>query len=152
VADYYTKISMTIELDSAEERVWLDERIQQISLEKWLDDEGMELADLSEAERAEDYTYLLACDFTYQDGGKTLWIHGDEAPELDLIALVLGEYLEKFHPDRYIEMEYGFDASKPRLDAYGGGAAFITAKETKWMHTSGWLEQQAAEFEKGVEE
>ena len=35
-------------------------------------------------------------------------------------------------------------ALKPRVDAYGGGAAFITGKEIKTMSTAVWLNEQIA--------
>jgi hypothetical protein len=34
--------------------------------------------------------------------------------------------------------------SKPRVDAYGGVAAFITAKEIKTVSTAAWLNEQMA--------
>jgi hypothetical protein len=151
VADYYTKVSIAVGDVTEEERAWFDQATQETGLMVRAEAEDCEISDFSEEERAEDNSIYLGCDFVSQDNGRTLWINGEESPELDAIAGLLQTYLEKFHPDRYIEMQYSFDASKPRLDAYGGGAAFITAKGTKWMLTSGWLEQQAAEFEKETE-
>src|ERR1017187_2234404 len=34
--------------------------------------------------------------------------------------------------------------TKPRVDAYGGGAAFITVKEIRTMSTAAWLNEQQA--------
>jgi len=36
------------------------------------------------------------------------------------------------------------DCSKPRVAAYGEGAAFITAQEMKAMSTAAWLNEQIA--------
>jgi hypothetical protein len=44
----------------------------------------------------------------------------------------------------HVTFEWSHDCSKPRVDAYGGGAAFITAKEIKTMSTSAWLNEQIA--------
>jgi hypothetical protein len=52
--------------------------------------------------------------------------------------------LQKFDPEGQVAFEWSEDCSKPRIDAFGGGAAFITAKEIKTMTTADWLRQQAA--------
>jgi hypothetical protein len=41
-----------------------------------------------------------------------------------------------------VTFEWSHDCSKPRADAYGGGAALITAKNIKTMNTSDWLQEQ----------
>jgi len=43
-----------------------------------------------------------------------------------------------------VTFEWSHDCSKPRVDAYGGGAAVITAQEIKTMSTAAWLNQQIA--------
>ena len=52
--------------------------------------------------------------------------------------------LQKFDQKSYVTFEWPHDCSKPRVDAYGGGAAFITIKEIKSMSTAAWLNQQIA--------
>jgi hypothetical protein len=52
--------------------------------------------------------------------------------------------LQKFDPKSYVTFEWSHDCSKPRVDAYGGGAAVITAQEIKTMSTVAWLNQQIA--------
>ena len=52
--------------------------------------------------------------------------------------------LQKFDPQGHVTFEWSHDCSKPRVDAYGGGAAFITAKEIKTMSTAAWVNEQIA--------
>jgi hypothetical protein len=47
--------------------------------------------------------------------------------------------LEKFNPDGCVTFEWSHDCTKPRIDAYGGGAAIITARKIKTMSTSEWI-------------
>jgi hypothetical protein len=42
-----------------------------------------------------------------------------------------------------VTFEWSHDCSKPRVDAYGGGAAIITAKRIKTMSTCEWLRKHA---------
>lgn len=41
-----------------------------------------------------------------------------------------------------VGFEWADTCSKPRLDAFGGGAMFVTATEIRGMHTSRWLAEQ----------
>jgi len=42
-----------------------------------------------------------------------------------------------------VEFEWSNDCSKPRVDAYGGGAVIITARKIKSMSTTEWLRRHA---------
>jgi hypothetical protein len=43
--------------------------------------------------------------------------------------------LQRFDPASHATLEWSNDCSKPRMDAFGGGAAIITAKKIKSMST-----------------
>ena len=51
--------------------------------------------------------------------------------------------LRTYDPTGRVTFEWAFDCSKPRTDAYGGGAAIITARRIKTMNTSEWLSKHA---------
>ena len=77
-------------------------------------------------------------------GGKLgLWLHS-EYGGIDAVCAFVQHLLQKFDPKGHLAFEWSNDCSQPRLDAFGGGAAFITATEIKTMNTSDWLRQQAA--------
>jgi hypothetical protein len=49
--------------------------------------------------------------------------------------------LQKFDFAAYVTFEWSHDCNKPRADAYGGGAAFITGTEIETFSTSEWLQK-----------
>ena len=49
--------------------------------------------------------------------------------------------LQKYDFAPHIALEWSHDCSKPRLDAFGGGAAFVTSSEIQTFSTSGWLQK-----------
>jgi hypothetical protein len=51
--------------------------------------------------------------------------------------------LQKFAFAGGAAFEWSHDCSKPRTDAYGGGAAFVTANEIETFTTSEWLQKMA---------
>jgi hypothetical protein len=63
---------------------------------------------------------------------------------VEAACLFTQHLLQKFDPKTHVTFEWSHDCSKPCVDAYGGGAAFITAKEIKSMSTAAWLNEQIA--------
>jgi hypothetical protein len=62
---------------------------------------------------------------------------------MDALCAFIQHLLQKFDPRGRVEFEWSHDCSKPRVDAYGGGAAIITAKRIKSMSTCEWLRKHA---------
>lgn len=92
---------------------------------------------------------MVCADYEMTDDG--LWIHGDEGPNLEMIAAVIYFALRHYGIDSYVSMEYSLSCSKPRLDGFGGGAAFITKDGYEFFSTSGWLMEKEADFMKAHE-
>jgi hypothetical protein len=63
---------------------------------------------------------------------------------VDAVCAFIQHLLQEFDQKGYVTFEWSHDCSKPRVDAYGGGAAFITAKEIKSVSTAAWLNEQIA--------
>jgi len=81
---------------------------------------------------------------TLADGSGTkhaLWLHSMYGG-VDAVCLFIQHLLQKFDPQGKVSFEWSHDCSKPRVDAYGGGAAIITAQKIKSMSTTAWLNQQ----------
>ena len=72
-----------------------------------------------------------------------LWIHSQDGG-VDAICAFLQHLLQKFDPAGAVTFEWSNDCSKPRIDAYGGRAAIVTAEEIQTMSTSAWLRENAA--------
>ena len=71
-----------------------------------------------------------------------LWLHSENGG-IDAVCAFIQHLLEKYHSTEQVTFEWSHDCSKPRTDAYGGGAAIVTATEIKTMSTSQWLREQA---------
>ena len=72
-----------------------------------------------------------------------LWLHSMYGG-VDAVCVFIQHLLRKFDQKGYVTFEWSHDCSKPRVDAYGGGAAVITAQEIKSMSTAAWLNEQIA--------
>ena len=62
---------------------------------------------------------------------------------IDAVCAFIQHLLQKFAPHGCVKFEWSHDCSKQRVDAYGGGAAIITAQEIKTINTGEWLHQNA---------
>ena len=75
-------------------------------------------------------------------GESAIWLHSSNGG-IDAVCAFLQHLLRKFDPAGQVTFEWSHDCSKPRIDAYGGGAAIITAKKIKTMSTCQWLRKHA---------
>ena len=69
--------------------------------------------------------------------------------DIDGVLGLVQRFLEKFRPNDYWSIEWSNTCSKPRVDAFSGGAAIITAKEVRSLHISEWLSDRIAEAQRG---
>ncbi len=72
----------------------------------------------------------------------SLWLSSEDGG-IDAVCAFIQHLLKMFDPQGRVAFEWSNDCSKPRVDAYGGGAALVTAEEIKTMNTAEWLDQQA---------
>ena len=73
---------------------------------------------------------------------KGLWLNSHEGGQESACSFIQ-HLLQKFDFAPGIAFEWSHDCSKPRPDAYGGGAAFITSTEIETFSTSEWLQKVA---------
>jgi hypothetical protein len=126
MADYYTRFSFEIPNLTDGERTWLEAKLQAAD-EAWENDE----VDAPEF----DFGWSL-------EAGGSLWVHTDESGTPESAANLCEEFLAEFRPHQSIGFEWANTCSKPRTDAFGGGAVFVTATEQRWMGSGNWLAQQ----------
>jgi hypothetical protein len=138
MADYFTRFSVVLPLpNEAAQKYALDlaknaSRIQQ-------GEESPADFPPSLAEVIEEWHFET--DAEGGDGKWGLWLHSDYGG-IEAVCAFIQHLLQKFDPPSRVAFEWSYDCSQPRVDAYGGGAALITAKEIKTMNTSGWLRSQ----------
>jgi len=77
-----------------------------------------------------------------------LWITGEENINDELAANFTQMLLQYFDLDICVCFGVAYTCSKPRLDAFGGDAVFVTKKEVEYISSTQWLSKKKAEFEK----
>jgi hypothetical protein len=127
VADYYTHFSFAIEKLTDDERAWLR------TLLAGAGDEPTE--DLARLLSDPDY---VGFSWAFEDDG-SLWVYSDTSGTPEDAAALVQEFLSRFRPDDVLAFEWANTCSRPRLDAYGGGAVVVTAEEQRWMSSAQWL-------------
>jgi len=111
MADYYTNISLMVDDLSQDEEDWLQEYIS------------------THEENPDEEIGYLGFSYDFQDKG--LWIYFDTSGSIDSVADMLQEFLSVFRPTDIITFCWSDSCSKPRLDAYSGGAVAVSSK--KWI-------------------
>jgi hypothetical protein len=132
MADYYTHFSFILTLKDAAQKAY-----------------ALGLAHIASSTRFEE-TQLPATfpeplkevleDWAFEVEGVEdgLWFYS-ESGGIDAVSCFIQHLLQKYDNFPYLSFEWSHDCSKPRTDAYGGGAAYVTAKEIKSVSTSEWL-------------
>ena len=138
MADYFTNFSLFLALpDPAAQQYAMDlyanaRRAQQ-------EDEPPDTLPDALKEVTEDWWF--EAEAQNSDGKFGLWLHSENGG-IDAVCAFIQHLLQKYHSTEQVTFEWSHDCSKPRVDAYGGGAAIITATEIKTMSTSQWLQEQ----------
>ncbi len=140
MANYYTEASFLVRFESAEK----EEEASDI-LETLIEHEEKpctgELADLAKDMQLDDWGYIgfsWAPEINLAQSWPDWWITADETINVDHAA-VFFHYLVKKDLLKPMGFEWSNTCSKARLDAFGGGAVWITKEGTEWMTTCGWL-------------
>jgi hypothetical protein len=136
MADYFTNFSFIVVLADTGQRDYALKLFLQMSAiqqgEKIPDDFPVALKDFCED----------CCFEVEADESKAIWLHSTYGG-IDAVCAFVQHLLARFQPEGCVTFEWSHDCSKPRTDAYGGGAAHITAQDIKTMSTAEWLRQQS---------
>lgn len=136
MADYWSSLSVAIELDTEEQVKKAMELFEQFE-----DGKFPELYD------DPDWTNTGCLAKIPTGEPTTFWLHNNESANLENLATFLAFLVDKLGIDEPIGVEWANGCSKPRLDAYGGGA-FVVCRgcETRWLNTNMWMDQTAEEM------
>lgn len=138
MADYFTNFSLIVPLPN--------EEAQQYAVE--LAERACE-CQLADAPVPDDFPASLRAvleDWWFeveprQPEGWGLWLHSSSGG-IDAVCAFIQHLLRRFEPAGHVTFEWSHDCSKPRTDAYGGGAALITARKIRTFNTAEWLHRQ----------
>ena len=133
MADYYTRFSLVVNLPSEEAQEYALELHHQATQGSQGDELPKDFPKELE-ESLEDWQFETEAD----DQEHGIWLHSMNGG-MDAVCAFIQHLLQKFDSQDRVTFEWSHDCSKPRTDAYGGGAAIVTAKEIKTMSTSQWL-------------
>jgi hypothetical protein len=140
MADYFTNFSLILKLpDEAAQKYALDLAYQASHTCQGDEQPGNFPASLAEV--VEDWQFETNPENSAECPG--IWLHSINGG-IDAVCAFIQHLLQKYDPEGSVTFEWSNDCSKPRVDAYGGGAAIITADEIKTMNTGQWLQQNAA--------
>lgn len=124
MAEYFTSISFGLAVP-ADHHSWFQEYI-----EKRADSDMCE-----EPDEYIDFNITYSPEhvaFSSEDG--TVCLAG--------LTTMLHRYLKEMNPDAVIQFQIAYTCSRPRWDAYGGGACVITAKSVYLEGTGDWIARQ----------
>jgi hypothetical protein len=143
MADYFTNFSLIVPLPTeAAEKYALDLAHQAFHIHMGEDMPGDFPASLRDV--AEDWQFDT--DPSDPANGWGLWLHSSDGG-IDAVCAFIQHLLERFDPTGHAGLEWSNDCSKPRVDAFGGGAAVITAIKIKHISTGQWLHRQVARLQ-----
>ena len=128
MADYFTHFSCLIDVGSPEKAARALALFQ-----------GLRAAD-QDADELDVSGFTLA----HQDApeGSTLWIHDDEHGDVEAVIRFVLRLAEDLDLTGLWGFQYALTCSRPRLDAFGGGAHAIdlgARKSIGWSSTQEWL-------------
>ena len=131
MADYFTNFSLVVRLPNEAAQTYALKLAGQANrLNQGDEAEGEFPAELQE--HAEDWCFDVEADVVEEHPG--LWLHSSNGG-INAVCAFLQHLLQKFDPAGQVTFEWSHDCSKPRIDAYGGGAAIITARKIKTIST-----------------
>ena len=143
MADYFTNFSVIVELPTEEaEKYALHLAAQASSVhqgDEMPDDFPAEFRDI-----IEDWQFEAHAD--QSSNGWGIWLHSSSGG-IDAVCAFIQHLLERFDPAGHVALEWSNDCSKPRVDAFGGGAAIITATRIKTISTNQWLHRHTASLQ-----
>ena len=149
MANYYTLFSEVIEDLTPEEEAWLTKVLT-------IDPDKMDEAQFDDwTQNGFDGICPDTCpdcwpsfSWSISDKDRELWVYAEDCGDLENVFSVIQRFLQKFRPQAHWTIQWSESCSKPRVDAYGGGAALITAQDIKTMNTSAWLHDETTKIEK----
>ncbi len=140
MADYFTNFSLIVPLPDEAAQTYALKRAEEASAASLGGETPADFpASLSDV--TEDWVFDT--DAESSPGKWGLCLHSSNGG-IDAVCTFLQHLLRRFQPEGWVSFEWSHDCSKSRTDAFGGGAAFITARNIKTMNTGQWLHKQAA--------
>jgi len=137
MADYFTNFSLVFKLKNTKGYQTALDLAKQASDHRLNDEPVPNGFPTDLGDELEDWSFETEVD---SDG---IWLHSQSAG-IDAACAFIQYLLQQFDPQGCVTFEWSHDCSKPRTDAYGGGAAIVTAHNIKTMNTADWINSNLA--------
>lgn len=141
MADYYTEFSFAINDLTEPEKAWAEQVKAFFAEHDYEGDPESLPPELGLLYTEDDFGMGFTMEVEDDD---SLWIYSDESGDVDSASRFVQSFLRKFRPDDCEGFEWAGTCSKPRLDAFCGGAVFITATEIDATYSGKWLGERTA--------
>jgi hypothetical protein len=141
MADYFTNFSLIVPLPTEAAQQYALALAEAAGSAMMQDDPLLDDFPAALREVIEDWRFET--DANEPSNGWGLWLHSQD-DGVDAVCAFVQHLLQKFNPQGPVTFEWSNDCSKPRVNAYGGGAALITAHKIKTMSTGQWVHRQVA--------
>jgi hypothetical protein len=142
MASNYLEFSVALDLKSRKERRWLEKQLEYVEHE----DSDLPRFLLDYPDRDEGETFA-GFEVAWHDDSVSFY--AEEGGNARHLAHLVQKFLRQFRPTEAWYVTWAETCSKPHVDEFGGGAAFVTADEVKWMSAHQFVEEQLAAFEAG---
>jgi hypothetical protein len=140
MAEYYTNFSAVLSLPS-QEALDYALNLHRKMLEAYEDDEDDDKKSFLDIDIE---CGVFECEPHTDDGVFGFCIYdGDGEGSIDCVLSFVKHLLVKYSLKPW-GLEWSYDCTKPRLDAFGGGAAIVTADGIQDFSTSQWIEDALA--------
>lgn len=128
MADYFTHFSCLLDVGTP------DKAVRALAL----------FQELRAADQDADDPEVAAFDIVRQDApeGSILWIHDDEHGDVEAVIRFVLRLADDLNLTGLWGFQYALTCSRPRLDAFGGGAHVVdlgARKSIGWTSTHEWL-------------
>ena len=144
MADYFTNFSLIVPLPNEAAQKYALDLAEQAFNTRMGDDMPSDFP-ASLRDFVEDWQFDT--DSAHPSNSRGLWLHSSDGG-INAVCAFIQHLLKQFDPSGCVSLEWSNDCSKPRVDAFGGGAALITAGKIRHINTGQWLHRQVARLHK----
>lgn len=143
MANNYIELSTAIPIENAEQRLWLEEQLSLVDVAN--EEEPCMRFLVSDPANEFGFTDLYDAGFECEFTDDQLWVHSENA-DPEKLALLMQLFLQEFNEGGHFQFAWAEYCAKPRLDEFGGGAAFVTENRIEFFNTYRWMLEQEMVF------
>lgn len=154
MSDNFVQFCEGIDMSSDEEREWAADHLgifERVEDDETIDDvedhpEYAEYSRILDLYQIEDTGDKSSFEFDWHVENGVFYLSIDDCGSVDKVTIFMQQYLLKFQPESCLSITWAETCSRSLPGEFGGGGAFITSEEIKWMGAHDWCRKHVAEF------